>query len=992
MRTGNDSGERAISNTVGIVLLFGMVVTGATLVFLVGGMALNGIEDQSEMRSAEMSMQEVRSDLSSLAADGEGSTELRVGEGDNVSIRTDGSMSFKIRGRTPVGATRTCTTNLTLSAFRSENDAGEHVAYQAGGVWRTSGSGSTMVSPPALSYRTEEINGTERRTFDFNIANLSGRVDAGGTTASVNQTRSMERRKQIEREMFCRDDAASNVTQVDSLTIVVRGSTYYDAWGRFLDDRMGDAGTVNVYDGNQTVIARDLPMGRTVDNRTREEPDNLLVAVNDTAGAETSHKLTFDVGDDKITGNTLEAVEIKYEEGETDLSNMVGNGKGQINPEQSKIYREDGGVVNLKSNLSSYNVDTSDGTIGFQFDDSVEIRTNDTLMLEYGSQTRNGKDGKVTNPGAPGTYNVTATLNDDSDNRRTGQLPIDDVADGLLANRTDTDEDDVPDFADQCPGTEGQGRFGCGVVSEDANALRVNSSSATLELVGTQVAEEVVVNRTAGERQPLDVMFVLDESGSMDQGYSAWQGTSDWEEVPRDEVAWANVDEGGPSWWDDTEYTVPSGKQVRAETIYGTVVANPGQEVSEDAIGDPVEIRDAEYGPVGSDPDEKRVDAAKSFIGALNNSAALNESEQDRAGAVEFNSEATLREELTHDFSDVNGSLSGNANGGTDIGAGLYGALDEFDDSPRPADAERVVVLLTDGKNDGATDQKTYDAAEDAAANNVTVYTIGLGDEADEELLQDVANTTGGQYFYVEDADDLEERFDQIAGDVTEDRFRQVQHKDVSTSVRIGGQSYPLDPASYNETVNANDSLDSGATGINDPRQNTSVAFRVDNVPVGSLVSFSAQSVDCTNGTSTGVTEDHGGETYAHTTCNGTTTRIDSTDNSSDSDHRIYTDDDDLPGPAELNTAWWQPGIKDVLDTYDEDLYTGNKFDLDESQAVVLVELDSSGGSHTNYAVFLYDADAGDRGDYEDPDDRADDTNRYVIDISPTQVEVGDEE
>jgi len=978
--------ERGVSNTVGIVLLFGMVLTGATLVFLVGGMALDGIEGQSETRSAEMSMQEVRSDLSSLATRGEGSTQLSVGETDNAEIRTDGSMSFTIHGQTRAGIYRDCTTNLSLSSLRYGDGDERRVAYQAGGVWKTSeGGGSTMVSPPALSYRTEEINGTEYRTFDFDIANLTGRVDTGGeTTASVNQTRSRQRREQIEREMFCRtdDDAGQPVTKVRSLTIVVRNSTYYDAWGRFLDDRMGGAGNVTVSDHNRTVIARDLPMGKVAEAASfRPDPDNLLVAVNDTAAAETSHKLTFQVADDKAVGNTLEAIEIKYEDGETDLSNLVGAGvNGRINHDQTKIHRENGSVVDLKDHVESYNADTSDGTIGFQFDDSVEIRENDTITIEYGSQNRNGKDGKVTNPDAPGTYNVTATLNDDSDNLRSGVLAIDDEADGLLGNRTDGDEDEdgVPDFADRCPDTAGEGRFGCGVVSEHpSNAVQVNSSTATLELVGTQIAEERTITVTGAERQPLDVMFVLDESGSMDLG-SDWYGTSDWEEVSRDDVAWEDTFE----FFGGTYYVVPDGIQVRTETE----IHDPGDSIREpDSV---VEIRDAEYGPIGSDPEGQRIDATKSFIGALNNSAALNESEKDRAGTVVFNSGAVVREGLTHDFDDINESLTEFASGGTDIGAGLYEALPQFEDS---SDAERVVVLLSDGENDGATDEKTIEAAEEAADQNVTVYTVGLGDGADEELLRDVANTTGGQYFFVEDADELEDQFDQIAGDVTEDQRRQVEHKEVQTSVQIGGQNFSLDPAVENATVNGNDT---GSTA-NDPNSNDPITYEIQGIEPGTLLSFSATSIDCTNSTTPyddkseldpNLGTEHEGEEYEHTSCTAASGRIDRTDNST-SAHEIYTDGDELP---DLDTAWWQPGVETVLDTYgEESLYSGNEFELDESQAIVVVELDSSEGNHTNYAVFLYDADAGDRGDYDDPNE---DTNRYVIDISPTQVEVGDEE
>ncbi|WP_162991572.1 DUF7289 family protein [Halostella salina] len=982
MLADSGSDNRGVSNTVGIILLFGMVLTGATLVFLVGGMALDATERQSEMRSAEMSMQEVRSDLSSLAARGEGSTRLSVGGSDDGSIRTDGSMSFTIRGQTKAGTTRACTTDLTLSSLRHDDGDGQHVAYQAGGVWRMSedGESTTIVSPPALSYRTEEINGVEYRTFDFDVANLTGSVDTDGeTTASVNQTRSQERRKQITDEMFCRDDDEGDLRQIRSLTIVVRNSTYYDAWGRYLRDRMGDAGSVTVYD-NRTVVASDIPLGRQVNGSTpRLASDDLLIAVNDTAGAETSHKLRFDVSED-AEGDTLESVNITYNDDETDLSRLAGKGsgaRGHTNPDQTKVHRADGDVVDLKKHLESYEVDTDDGTIEFQFDESVELYSNDTVTVEYGSQTRNGKDGKVTNPGSPGQYNVTATLNGDDDSRRTGTLSIGDVNDGIPGNGTDSDDDGVPDHADRCPDTEGDGRYGCGVVSEDedANALRVNSSSATLELVGTQVAEERIVNESVAERQPLDVMFVLDRSGSMRGSCSIENVEGSWQEVSADSFDWAHAD--------STEYVVPRGKLVRIETWGGTNYYTPGSVISHPIIGDIAAI-DVELSCSGSDPDNRRVDATRSFVGALNASAG------DRAGVVEFNSDSKLLSGLTDDLDDVNDSATGAADGGTDMGSGLYEAVDQFDDD---AGNERVAVLLSDGRNDGPgnLNKRTRRAAEEAAENNVTVYTIGLGSGADEDLLTDVADETGGEYYYVDDDSELEEQFEAIAGNVTRNRVRQVEHKAVEASVKIGGSSYPLNLSAGNSRVDPNDT----ASAINDPTTSDPVAFDISGVTPGSLLSFNATSVDCTNSTASGTPADnlnatHDGETYDHTSCTGTADgRIDSTTNATN-DHEIYTDGDDLPT---LDTAWWQPGIEAVLDTSDEDLYSGDEFTLDDSQAVVVVELDGN-GDHTDYAVFLYDADAGDRGGYGDPDEdeSTDGTNRYVIDITPTQVEVGDEE
>lgn len=54
------------------------------------------------------------------------------------------------------------------------------------------------------------------------------------------------------------------------------------------------------------------------------------------------------------------------------------------------------------------------------------------------------------------------------------------------------------------------------------------------------------------------------------------------------------------------------------------------------------------------------------------------------------------------------------------------------------------IILITDGENPGGDYQS---AIEQAKAGNVTVSTIGIGDQADTQLLQQTAQLGGGQYY-----------------------------------------------------------------------------------------------------------------------------------------------------------------------------------------------------------------------------------------------------
>ena len=119
---------------------------------------------------------------------------------------------------------------------------------------------------------------------------------------------------------------------------------------------------------------------------------------------------------------------------------------------------------------------------------------------------------------------------------------------------------------------------------------------------------------------------------------------------------------------------------------------------------------------------------------------------------------------------------------GTVIGEGLATAVDRLTES---GSASRVVILITDGKED-APDTRLIDpftALEIAKAQNVKVYTIGMGavpsninefggdpgrprnpniDFIDEALLTRIANETGGRYFRARDKQALQNIYQEI--------------------------------------------------------------------------------------------------------------------------------------------------------------------------------------------------------------------------------------
>ena len=155
----------------------------------------------------------------------------------------------------------------------------------------------------------------------------------------------------------------------------------------------------------------------------------------------------------------------------------------------------------------------------------------------------------------------------------------------------------------------------------------------------------------------------------------------------------------------------------------------------------------------------------------------------DRIGLVVFGTHAYVASPLTldHDWLDRNldrvkiGLVEGN----TAIGAGLGTGVNRLRDTKAKS---KVVVLLTDG-GENVPNPPAREAAKAAKDFGVRVYTIGAGSntqqpvpvadeqgrvlgyitaDLDEDLLKDVAATTGGQYFRAADTAAMKNTYAQI--------------------------------------------------------------------------------------------------------------------------------------------------------------------------------------------------------------------------------------
>lgn len=174
-------------------------------------------------------------------------------------------------------------------------------------------------------------------------------------------------------------------------------------------------------------------------------------------------------------------------------------------------------------------------------------------------------------------------------------------------------------------------------------------------------------------------------------------------------------------------------------------------------------------------------------LAALKNVAAtfIKERVNDRIGLVVYSAESYTKTPITSDKGIVLKSLEeityGQLQDGTAIGMGMATAVNRIKDSRAKS---KVLILLTDGvNNSGFIEPQT--AAGLAVEYGIKTYTIGIGSngmalspigynpdgsyrygmsevEIDEELLQDIAQQTGGKYFRATDNEKLSEIYEEI--------------------------------------------------------------------------------------------------------------------------------------------------------------------------------------------------------------------------------------
>lgn len=205
--------SRAQTAPLAVILVFGMVIVGSTLVVLVGGHAISETQGTLQSEQSENALTQFDSEIAMVALGGTDTKTVDLGDGLQSGYRLDESA-----GRLTVRSSKHgVIMDEDLGSFGTSSGSTE-IAYQGGGVWRYDSEGSVMVSPPEFHYR----NGT----LTLPLVTLS-------------EEQSIEDRVSITKGSSTQHyPSSSNENPLENGRVEVTvQSKYYEAWGAYFEER-----------------------------------------------------------------------------------------------------------------------------------------------------------------------------------------------------------------------------------------------------------------------------------------------------------------------------------------------------------------------------------------------------------------------------------------------------------------------------------------------------------------------------------------------------------------------------------------------------------------------------------------------------------------------------------------------------------------------------------------------------------------------------------
>ncbi|TYL39486.1 VWA domain-containing protein [Natronococcus pandeyae] len=596
---------------------------------------------------------------------------------------------------------------------------------------------------------------------------------------------------EISRDLYAASDRSARLTVVDAKSVVAAN-----------DEEFRNPGQRQ---------SAESALGNAID---------ALERANDTAGADSTPGHGSQDVDPADRAKATTHLENAWKHGERALDTVENDTEPTLSLSQERAFeRNDSVVVPIQATLDDvrpYAYDEADVTI----DGNGTADDFSLIAGESATSTASGTTFVDLGP-EPENVTVTVTATAEHDDERTAEatqeLRVD--PDDVILDRPDPDEYQEVDVTDDSSGVAvevgGDGLHESDISVRDETPAEDDSYRAgpMVRIESQQEFDEATVEI------PIDDAD-LEREGNL--SVVTWDPQSDepWTpvetEIDADEgVATADVD--GFSFF--SVFWINDWEDETSDTI-----TLDGNETDGD-VGDGGSLEKADFtfvidvsGSMRGDRIHYAREAAQRFVGAF---------EDDERGAlVEFSSSASLVEGLTTDHDELNRSIQNlDAGGWTNTGGGLEEGIDELEANGWE-NRSSVMILLADGETNRGPDP--VGVAEDAAEEGIEISSIGLGSSIDEDELRAIAGAADGDYYHVEDADDLPDTFDRVAENQTEvqlqdtnddgipDLVAEMDLKMPSGPPGVEGESLDLDPIA----------LDTSGDGIQD-NETVDINYRV---------------------------------------------------------------------------------------------------------------------------------------------------------------------
>lgn len=232
--TGSQLDTRGVSETVGVVLILGMVVMGTGALAVTGGDMISTLQNQAAQDQAENAFAKLSSSTTSVAL---GDTTTRTSVNLGLGIENDKSKTLGVKDagvirvyiNNTTSGTETLLTEQDLGELRYTNKEGEkkatQIGLQNGGTWSGSEEDSTMSNPPEAHYEGE--------TLTLPLVTIDGDENINSDEVQITKKETV----------FPTNHVGINQDEVVRLEIESR---YYKAWAEYFQTHLPGQGDITL--------------------------------------------------------------------------------------------------------------------------------------------------------------------------------------------------------------------------------------------------------------------------------------------------------------------------------------------------------------------------------------------------------------------------------------------------------------------------------------------------------------------------------------------------------------------------------------------------------------------------------------------------------------------------------------------------------------------------------------------------------------------------